>query len=131
MFSPITTMAADSVAGSFQTTRAFDPATARPKMDYTPDGRPSGTAKLVDGREVYRIPSQYIDDSGVDANVSLSVFTKPTMPIPPLATLMLTGIVRVVPWVRNGRIAWSLTADGVEVVDTATGVIPSKVLADD
>lgn len=94
-----------------------------PKQGYTADGKPSGEAKLVEGHQVYRVPVQYIDDSGVDSSVSLQVFTLPTKLIPALAQLVPTGTVRMVPWVRNGRIAWSLTADGIEVLDSTTGVL--------
>lgn len=116
-------VAADRFSGIFQATQKIDPTAMHPKQAYTPDGKPSGEDKLVDGHRVYRIPAQYIDDSGIDNSVSLQVFTMPTAPIPALAQLVPTGTVRMVPWVRNGRIAWSLTADGIEVLDSTTGVL--------
>lgn len=116
-------VAADRFAGILQATQKIDPATMHPKQGYTADGKPSGEAKLVEGHQVYRVPVQYIDDSGVDSSVSLQVFTLPTKLIPALAQLVPTGTVRMVPWVHNGRIAWSLTADGIEVLDSTTGVL--------
>ena len=119
-FSPNLSMDASDVSGDFQTTRGIDPATIRQKMAYDDAGHVTTTPKLVDGRPVYQIPCQYIDEFGVDANVSLSVFNAPASPIPPLARIQLVGAVRPVPWVRNGRIAWSITADSVKVMRIGT-----------
>lgn len=124
-FSPTLTMSATDILGAFQTTRGIDPATIRQKMAYDDQGHVTTVPKLVDNRPVYQIPVQYIDEHGVDANVSLSVFTAPTSPIPPLSRIQLVGSVRTVPWVRNGRIAWSLTADSVRVLQLDTAPIAS------
>ncbi len=115
-FSPDLAMNADDIPGAFQTTRGVDPASIRQKMEYDDAGHITTTPKLVDGRPVYQIPCQYIDEFGVDANVSLSVFNAPTSQIPPLSRIQLVGSVHPVPWVRNGRIAWSITADSVRVM---------------
>lgn len=115
-FSPNLTLDAADISGAFQTTRGIDPATIRQKMAYDDAGRVTTTPKLVDGRPVYQIPCQYLDEYGVDANVSLSVFNAPTALIPPLSHIQLVGSVHPVPWVRNGRIAWSITADSVKVM---------------
>lgn len=106
---------ADNFPGRFQTTREFDPYRVNPVEEYGEDGRPTGRQKLVDGNPVYRVPAQYVDDTGVDSSVSLRVLNRPTAVIPPLATIRLVGNVKLVPYVSRGRIAWSITADGVAV----------------
>lgn len=127
MFSPQLQQSADTLTGAFQLTRLFDPMTARPKPAYGDDGKPTGVAKLVGGREVFSLPLLFFDDNGIDTNVSVSVFNKPPTSLAPMTLVRLTGDVRMVPWVRNGRIAWSLTADGVEVVDTVPASLSGKV----
>ncbi|MBS6623264.1 MAG: hypothetical protein KH315_14115, partial [Faecalibacterium prausnitzii] len=125
-FSPNLAMNAADIPGAFQTTRGIDPATIRQKMTYDDQGHVTTTPKLVDGRPVFQIPCQYIDENGVDSNVSLAVFTAPISPVPPLSRIQLTGSVHVVPWVRNGRVAWSLTADSVRVMQLDTApIMPS------
>lgn len=125
-FSPNLAMNAADIPGAFQTTRGIDPATIRQKMTYDDQGHVTTTPKLVDGRPVFQIPCQYIDENGVDSNVSLAVFTAPISPVPPLSRIQLTGFVHVVPWVRNGRVAWSLTADSVRVMQLDTApIMPS------
>lgn len=125
-FSPNLAMSAADIPGAFQTTRGIDPATIRQKMTYDDQGHVTTTPKLVDGRPVFQIPCQYIDENGVDSNVSLAVFTAPISPVPPLSRIQLTGSVHVVPWVRNGRVAWSLTADSVRVMQLDTApIMPS------
>lgn len=116
-------MAATDIVGAFQTTRGIDPSTIRQKMQYDDQGHVTNLPKLVDDRPVYQIPVQYIDEHGVDANVTLSVFNAPTTQIPPLSRIQLVGSVRTVPWVRNGRVAWSLTADSVRVMQLDTAPI--------
>ena len=120
-FSPNLTTDAADIPGAFQTTRGIDPANLRQKMEYDAMGHVTTTPKLVDGRPVYQIPCQYLDEYGVDANVSLSVFNAPTALIPPLSHIQLVGSVHPVPWVRNGRIAWSITADSVKVMTMPIG----------
>ncbi|MCF2562046.1 hypothetical protein I6E06_06195 [Bifidobacterium boum] len=115
-FSPNLTMDAADISGAFQTTRSINPANLRQKMEYDAMGHVTTTPKLIDGRPVYQIPCQYLDEFGVDSNVSLSVFNAPTALIPPLSRIQLVGSVHLVPWVRNGRIAWSITADSVRVM---------------
>lgn len=124
-FSPNLTMNAADIPGAFQTTRSIDPANLRQKMEYV-GGHATNTPKLVDGRPVYRIPCQYLDEYGVDENASLAVFNPPTTPIPPLARIQLVGAVRPVPWVSNGRLAWSITADSVRVLRIDTMPINSQ-----
>ncbi|NEG90636.1 hypothetical protein [Bifidobacterium aerophilum] len=119
-FSPNLAMSAADIPGAFQTTRGIDPSTIRQKMEYDDAGHPTSTPKLVNGKPVFQIPSQYLDEYGVDANVTLSVFNAPTAPIPPLSRIQLVGSVHPVPWVKNGRIAWSITADAVRVMQLDT-----------
>ncbi|NMM99374.1 hypothetical protein [Bifidobacterium olomucense] len=124
-FSPNLAMNATDIVGAFQTTRGIDPSTIRQKMEYDDAGRVTTTPKLVNGRPVFQIPCQFLDEYGVDNNVSLSVFTAPTTPIPPLSRIQLVGSIHPVPWVKNGRIAWSITADAVRVVQIDTAPFSS------
>lgn len=128
-FTPNFTMNATDVSGAFQTTRGIDPESIRQKMEYDAMGHVTTTPKLVDGRPVYQVPVQFIDEFGVDVNVSLSVFNPPTSPIPPLSRIQLVGSVHPVPWVKNGRIAWSITADSVRVLRIDTMPIQEDVEA--
>lgn len=103
-------LSATDIDGLFQTTRAFDPARSQPKKTYGTDD-----VALVDGRPVYTMPVQFIDETGVDPNVNVQVFDKPAQSIPALSRVSLTGALRVSAWVRDGRVRYTLTADGVEV----------------
>ena len=118
MFSPDLTMDAEDIPGALQTTRKVTPDTIRQKMQYDDQGRVTSLPKLVQGRAVYTIPAQYIDDNGVDNAVHLAVFTPPTQDIPPLSHIVPTGSVIAVPYVdnRTHRMAWSLTAESIRVV---------------
>lgn len=120
-------LSAADVAGLFQTTRAFDPARSQPKKTYGTDD-----VALVDGRPVYTMPVQFIDETGVDPNVNVQVFDKPAQPIPALSRVSLTGALRVSAWVRDGRVHYTLTADGVEVEQLdVTPVAPAHALRGD
>lgn len=89
----------------------IDPSTLEPAKAYQ-----SEETKLVDGRPVYRLPDLYIKDGDYKANVSIKIFTKPTEKIPGLTYITLTGKVEITPYIMNNRIAYSVVADGVEVV---------------
>lgn len=118
MFRPSIVLDADEIDGAFQTTRKIDSSTIRQKMQYDDRGRPTATPKLIDGRPVYGLSVQYVDDDGVDASVHLSVMTPPAQEIPSLSRIRPVGAVMVVPYMdeRTHRMAWSLTADAVRVV---------------
>ena len=117
-------LSAADVAGLFQTTRAFDPARSQPKKAYGTDD-----VALVDGRPVYTMPVQFIDETGVDLNVNVQVFDKPPQSIPALSRVSLTGALRVSAWVRDGRVHYTLTADGVEVEQLdVTPIAPAHAL---
>ena len=121
------TLSAADVAGLFQTTRAFDPARSQPKKAYGTDD-----VALVDGRPVYTMPVQFIDETGVDPNVNVQVFEKPAQSIPALSRVSLTGSLRVSAWVRDGRVHYTLTADGVEVEQLdVTPIAPAHALRGD
>lgn len=105
---------ASDIPGKFQLKREFDPENAHPQMEYE-DGKPTGEMKLVDGREVYRVPAQYFDEYGIDDNVSLRVFTVPRATLPAMSAVRLIGRVRPVAYVKNGRVAYSLIADSIAV----------------
>lgn len=120
-------LSAADVAGLFQTTRAFDPARSQPKKTYGTDD-----VALVDGRPVYTMPVQFIDETGVDPNVNVQVFEKPAQSIPALSRVSLTGSLRVSAWVRDGRVHYTLTADGVEVEQLdVTPIAPAHALRGD
>lgn len=120
-------LSAADVAGLFQTTRAFDPARSQPKKAYGTDD-----VALVDGRPVYTMPVQFIDETGVDPNVNVQVFDKPAQSIPALSRVSLTGALRVSAWVRDGRVHYTLTADGVEVEQLdVTPIAPAHALRGD
>lgn len=128
MFRPAKYPAA-AFSGTLQLTRGVDPDAMRPRM--TPDGTPKTTAE---GQVTYSLPAQFIDDTGIDANVHVAVINPPTRVLPPLTIVRPTGMVRPVAWVNNGRVAWTLTVDGVEPVTTARhGVDPEtgEVLDDE
>ena len=120
-------LSAADVAGLFQTTCAFDPARSQPKKAYGTDD-----VALVDGRPVYTMPVQFIDETGVDPNVNVQVFDKPAQSIPALSRVSLTGALRVSAWVRDGRVHYTLTADGVEVEQLdVTPIAPAHALRGD
>lgn len=103
---------ASVLPGCGLTTRAFDPATASPKTKYQ-----TGEIATVDGQPVYRVPAQWVDDMGVDASVSIQSIHLPASPLPALSRIRLTGNVRVSAWDRDGRVHYTLTADGIEPLD--------------
>ena len=119
MFSPHLTFAASELEGMLQLTRELDPDRLQPITEYDREGNRTDVLKLVDGQQMYRLPAQYIDNDGVDSSVSVRILNPPQRFIAPLTQVRLTGTVRCVPWVRNGRIAWSITADGIMPVSAA------------
>ena len=87
----------------------INPATMQPATAY-------GTTDVasIDGKPFYRI-FVYVKDNGHhDGNVSIKILHKPTKPIPELTKVHLTGSIVITPWVREGRQALSILADGVE-----------------
>lgn len=98
------------IPGRFQTTRDIEPEGLSPKVQFGSDELAN-----VDGREVYRLPLQYVDDSGIDTAVSVQVFAKPLTNIPALSLVHLTGTVRISAWDRDGRVRYTFTADGIAV----------------
>lgn len=129
MFSPTLILEPSDFPGGFQATRKITNDVLRQKMKFDAQGRVTAEPKLVDGRPVYSIPVQYIDDAGVDPSVHLSVFTPPAQEIPPLSQIIPTGSVLAVPYMdgRTHRMAWSLTAESVRVVQiNAAPIAPSR-----
>jgi hypothetical protein len=88
----------------------IDPAGLEPAKVYQ-----SEEVKLVDNKPVYRLPDLYVKDGDYKASISIKVFTKPTEKIPGLTYINLTGTVEITPFLMNGRIAYSVVADGVEI----------------
>lgn len=133
MFRPSIVLDADDLTGAFQTTRKIDSSTIRQKVQYDNQGRPTATPKLVDGRPVYGVPVQYVDDDGVDASVHLAVMTPPVQEIPALSRIRPVGAVLVVPYMdeRTHRMAWSLTADSVCVTQIDVAPIAAPLGEDD
>lgn len=89
----------------------IDPDTLEPAKAYQ-----SEDTKLVDGHPVYRLPDLYVKDGQYKASISIKVFNKPTEKIPGLTYIQLVGKVEITPFIMNNRIAYSVVADGVEVV---------------
>lgn len=88
----------------------IDPSTLEPAKAYQ-----SEEVKLIDGKSVYRLPDLYVKDGDYKASISIKVFNKPTEKIPGLTYIRLVGQVEITPYIMNGRIAYSVVADGVEV----------------
>jgi hypothetical protein len=90
----------------------LDPTSLEPAKQYGTD-----ELGLVDGKVVYRLPAIYVKENGrQNQNISLKVRNKPTSTIPEMTKVHLVGDVVITPWVKNNRIAYSLLADGVEVI---------------
>lgn len=90
----------------------LDPTSLEPAKQY-------GTEELglVDGKVVYRLPAIYVKENGrQNQNVSLKVRNKPSITIPEMTKIHLVGNVVITPWIKNNRVAYSLLADGVEVI---------------
>jgi hypothetical protein len=90
----------------------LDPSSLEPAKQY-------GTEELglVDGKVVYRLPAIYVKENGrQNQNISLKVRNKPASTIPEMTKIHLVGNVVITPWIKNNRIAYSLLADGVEVI---------------
>lgn len=89
----------------------IDPSTLEPAKVFQ-----SEETKLVDGKPVYRLPDLYVKDGQYKASISIKVFNKPVEKIAGLTYINLTGTVEITPFIMNNRIAYSVVADGVEVV---------------
>lgn len=89
----------------------IDPSTLEPAKVFQ-----SEETKLVNGQPVYRLPDLYIKDGDYKANVSIKIFNKPVEEIAGLTYITLTGKVEITPYIMNNRVAYSVVADGVEVV---------------
>ena len=69
------------------------------------------------GKPVFRLGNVYVKENGFqNQNVSVKVLSKPEQPINELTKVKLTGVIYITPWVKNGRQALSIIADGVEAV---------------
>ena len=106
----ITTKAADLESIEFINMAAVDPAALEPAKKFGTD-----EDDLVDDKPVYRLPAIYVKENGRQTqNVSLKLRNKPTVPLEELQRFHLVGTVVITPWMKTGRIAYSLLADAVE-----------------
>jgi hypothetical protein len=86
------------------------------KKNYK-DGEADGIKTTDDGRAIYRTDLQalVLDDNGnptrVDTNISLAVI-EPT-DIAPATPYRAAGTITVSPFLRNGRISYSITAEKI------------------
>lgn len=78
----------------------------------------SDEIKLTNGKPTYRIPVVAVNRANgrQETGVSLKVFNKPSE-LKESLDLKVTGNVLITPWVNNGRIAYSITADGISYGD--------------
>jgi hypothetical protein len=71
----------------------------------------------VDNQPVYRLPALYVKDEGRTSKaITVKFRTKPDSTIPELTKIHLVGNVIITPWLNGKRIAYSLLADGLEIV---------------
>lgn len=108
-----TTAQALSTVISLGTMTGIDPAELKPAT--TGQGDETKPALSPEGKPLYRVSGIMAVEKNGQAieGFSLKITTPPTKPIPPTLTLALTGAVTVTPWVRNGRIAYSVIAEGI------------------
>lgn len=96
-------------------TNGIRPDSLQTKMEYNKDGVQTGMPKLYKGYPQYRIPAIYADDDGIDLSVSsICVLNAPSQIIPGFTQCVFLGTVRFIPWNNNGRIGWSILADGIK-----------------
>lgn len=106
----IITRAIDIKDIEFINMATMDPTTLEPTKKFGTD-----EDDLVDGQPVYRLPAIYVKEGGRQAqNVSLKIRNVPTAPLEELQRFHLVGTVVITPWLKNGRVAYSLLADGIE-----------------
>lgn len=98
---------------SLGTMTGIDPTNLKPAT--TGQGETQKPATTDDGRPLYRVPSiMAVEKNGTTIDgFSLKIVNLPTKPIPPTLNLTLVGAVTVTPWIRNGRIAYSVIAEGI------------------
>ena len=108
----ITTKAIDLTDLDFYVMEEVDPAVLEPAKAYGTDD-----TQVVDGAPVYRLPALYVKDEGrTSKNITVKFRAKPAEKIPELTKIRLTGTVVITPWLNGKRIAYSLLADGMEIV---------------
>lgn len=84
-----------------------------PAEDFTPTTDRDGAEKLVEGKPTYRIPVVVVNrqTGRPETAVYVKVLAKPESM--GLGEYLLTGTIRVTPFVSNGRQAFSIVADGI------------------
>jgi hypothetical protein len=108
----IRTKATDLTDLDFYVMEEVNPDALEPAKAYGTDD-----ISLVDGAPVYRLPALYVKDEGkTSKNISVKFRQKPAEKIPELTKIHLTGTVIITPWLNGKRIAYSLLADGMEIV---------------
>lgn len=92
---------------------AIDPSRIHPATDE------NGSLRKVDNRPVYPVRGVTVrDETGRTVNSSVRVFNVPTAPIPAMSTLRCVDC-HIVPWIKKGELAVSVTADHLEIVETS------------
>lgn len=108
----ITTKAIDLTDLDFYVMEEVDPSVLEPAKAYGTDD-----VQLVDGSPVYRLPALYVKEDGrASRSITVKFRTKPAEKIPELTKIHLVGNVIITPWLNGKRIAYSLLADGLEIV---------------
>lgn len=106
----VITKATDITELEFINMGAVDPSTLEPATKFGTDDD-----DLVDGKPVYRLPAIYVKQDGRQTqSISLKLRAKPAEALEELQRFHLVGNVVITPWLKNGRIAYSLLADGIE-----------------
>lgn len=108
----ITTKATDLTDLDFYVMEEVDPAVLEPAKAYGTDD-----TQVVDGAPVYRLPALYVKEDGrASRSITVKFRQKPSTTIPELTKIHLVGNVIITPWLNGKRIAYSLLADGMEIV---------------
>lgn len=108
----IRTKATDLTDLDFYVMEEVNPDSLEPAKAYGTDD-----ISLVDGSPVYRLPALYVKDEGkTSKNITVKFRQKPSTTIPELTKIHLVGNVIITPWLNGKRIAYSLLADGMEIV---------------
>lgn len=82
--------------------------------DFQPTTDKAGVEKLVEGKPTYRIPVVVVNrqTGRPETAVYVKVLEQPTAM--GLGEFLLTGEIRVTPFVSNGRQAFSIVADSIQ-----------------
>jgi hypothetical protein len=108
----ITTKATDLTDLDFYVMEEVNPEALEPAKAYGTDD-----ISLVDGQPVYRLPALYVKEDGrASRSITVKFRRTPAEKIPELTKIHLTGTVVITPWLNGKRIAYSLLADGMEIV---------------